>query len=121
MALGNLSAGPYRLIAPAWPESPARIPKLDRSSTGRESRMLAMVWTSSGHPISSLKLPPLALSANRHHNDPTGAIGRTIAVSTRAPIARAIQVVLRITRTRRELNEATHRSPHTAPAASNMG
>jgi hypothetical protein len=31
--------------------------------------MLAMVWTSSGHPISSLKSPPRALSANRHHND----------------------------------------------------
>src|SRR5580704_952553 len=113
--------GPYRLIAPAWPESPARMPKRDRSSTGRESRMLAMVWTSSGHPISSLKSPPWALSANRHHNDPGGAIGRTIAASTKAPIARAIQVVLRIMRARRALNEATHRSPHTAPAASNMG
>ena len=39
-----------------------------------------MVWTSSGHPISSLKLPPVASSANRHENDPGGAIGGTIAV-----------------------------------------
>jgi hypothetical protein len=69
--------------------------------------MLAMVWTSSGHPISSLKLPPLASSANRHENDPGGAIGRTIAASTRAPIAKAIQVILRITSARRELNEET--------------
>src|SRR6516162_4420366 len=97
------------------------MPKRDRSWIGRESRILAIVWTSSGQPASSLKLPPLELSANRHHNDPGGAIGRTIAASTRAPIARAIQVVLRITRARRELNEATHRSPHTAPAANNMG
>ena len=84
---------PYRLMAPAWPESPARMPKRDRSSAGRESRMLTIVWTSSGHPISSLKSPPWALSANRHHNDPGGAIGRTIAASTTAPIRVAIRAV----------------------------
>jgi len=44
-------------------------------------------------------------------DDPGGAIGRTIAASTRAPIARAIQVVLRIMRARRVLNEAPTARP----------
>jgi hypothetical protein len=72
--------------------------------------MAATVCTRSGHPISSLKLPPVAFSAACHQLGPGGAIGRTVAATISPPIVRAIQTLIRIARARDEGSQPAQRS-----------